>query len=141
MKILVVDAQGGGIGRAVIASLREKYPGIDLTAVGTNAAATAAMLRAGADRAATGENAVAVCARRADVIIGPLGIVIADALLGEITPRMAAAIGESDAVRILIPVNQCNNIVVGVPDTGLSGLVGAVVAQVGALLAKKAESC
>ncbi len=141
MKILVVDAQGGGIGRAVIASLREKYPGIDLTAVGTNAAATAAMLRAGADRAATGENAVAVCARRADVIIGPLGIVIADALLGEITPRMATAIGESDAVRILIPVNQCNNIVVGVPDTGLSGLVGAVVAQVGALLAKKAESC
>lgn len=141
MKILVVDAQGGGIGRAVIASLREKYPGIDLTAVGTNAAATAAMLRAGADRAATGENAVAVCARRADVIIGPLGIVIADALLGEITPRMATAIGESDAVRILIPVNQCNNIVVGVPDTGLSVLVGAVVTQVGAFLAKKAESC
>ena len=141
MKILVVDAQGGGIGRAVIASLREKYPGIDLTAVGTNAAATAAMLRAGADRAATGENAVAVCARRADVIIGPLGIVIADALLGEITTRRAAALGQSDEVRILIPVNQRHHLVVSVPDTGLSGLVGAVVAQVGALLAKKAESC
>lgn len=141
MKILVVDAQGGGIGRTVIASLREKYPEADLTAVGTNAAATAAMLRAGADRAATGENAVVVCARRADVIIGPLGIVIADALLGEITPRMATAIGESGAVRLLIPVNQCNNIVVGVPDTGLSVLVAAAVAQVGALLAKNEENC
>lgn len=129
MKLMVMDAQGGGIGKQVVAAVRKQLPGMTITAVGTNSAATAAMLRAGADEAATGENAVVVCSRRADVIVGPIGIVIADALLGEVTPRMAAAVGQSGAKRILIPVNHCTNFVVGVADFGIGQLVDCVVAE------------
>ena len=93
----------------MVAAIRETCPGAEITAVGTNSLATGAMMKAGAHRAATGENAVLVGCRRADAIIGPLGIVIADALLGEITPAMAAAVGQSRAKRILIPVNHCDN--------------------------------
>ena len=92
MNILVIDAQGGGIGRQLVTAIREKMAEADITAVGTNTVATAAMLKAGADNAATGENAVVVNTRRADVIVGPIGIVIADAMFGEITPRMANAV-------------------------------------------------
>lgn len=100
MNILVMDAQGGGIGKQVVTAVRTRFPDVTITAVGTNAAATTAMLRAGADEGATGENAAVVCCRRADVIIGPVGIVIADALLGEVTPRMAVAVGQSAAKRL-----------------------------------------
>ena len=131
MNILVIDAQGGGIGRQVITAVRKAYPEIRVTAVGTNSLATAAMLKAGANEAATGENAVVVCCRKADVIIGPVGIVIADALLGEITPAMSAAIGQSNAKKLLIPVNHCNNIVVGVADLSMQKLVDAVVQELG----------
>ena len=113
MNILVMDAQGGGIGKQVVTAVRTRFPDVTITAVGTNAAATTAMLRAGADEGATGENAAVVCCRRADVIIGPVGIVIADALLGEVTPRMAVAVGQSAAKRILIPVNHCANFIAG----------------------------
>ena len=92
----------------------------EVLAVGTNAMATGAMLRAGADQAATGENAVVVAVSRADVIMGPIGIVIADSMLGEITPRMAVAIGQSAAKRVLIPVNHCDNIVVGTADASMT---------------------
>ena len=131
MNILVIDAQGGGIGRQVITAVRKAYPEIRVTAVGTNSIATAAMLKAGANEAATGENAVVVCCRKADVIIGPVGIVIADALLVEITPAMSAAIGQSNAKKLLIPVNHCNNIVVGVADLSMQKLVDAVVQELG----------
>ena len=131
MNILVIDAQGGGIGRQVITAVRKAYPESRVTAVGTNSIATAAMLKAGANEAATGENAVVVCCRKADVIIGPVGIVIADALLGEITPAMSAAIGQSNAKKLLIPVNHCNNIVVGVADLSMQKLVDAVVQELG----------
>lgn len=131
MNILVIDAQGGGIGRQVITAVRKAYPEIRVTAVGTNSIATAAMLKAGANEAATGENAVVVCCRKADVIIGPVGIVIADALLGEITPAMSVAIGQSNAKKLLIPVNHCNNIVVGVADLSMQKLVDAVVQELG----------
>ncbi|NLJ94204.1 MAG: DUF3842 family protein [Clostridiaceae bacterium] len=127
--ILVVDSQGGGIGRAVIRSLKQHFPEIEIVAVGTNGVATSAMLKAGADQAATGENAVVVTAKKADVIIGPIGIVIADSLLGEITPKMALAIGQSNAKRILIPVNHCDNIIVGVPDLTLGKLVDNVILE------------
>ena len=93
MKILVIDGQGGGIGRQVVQAVKAAFPEADVTAVGTNSTAAAAMLKAGANRAATGENSVKVCCRSADVIIGPVAIVIADSLLGEITPAMAAAVG------------------------------------------------
>lgn len=129
MKILVIDAQGGGIGRQIVSAIKENMPSASVTAVGTNTTATAAMLKAGADNAATGENAVVVSSRKADIIIGPIGIVIADAMLGEITSCMANAVAQSNAKRILIPVNHCDNIVVGVADLNIGKLVQAVICE------------
>ena len=125
MEILVIDGQGGGLGRQLVAAVKKAVPQAVVTVIGTNSAATSAMLKAGADRAATGENAVVVNCRRADVIVGPIGIVIADALLGEITPTMAAAVCQSGARRVLVPINHCENYVVGVPDQPVSQLVAA----------------
>lgn len=123
MKVLIIDGQGGGLGRQLVSAVKEKCPEAEVLAVGTNSTATGAMLRAGADQAATGENAVLVACRRADVIIGPIGIVIADSMLGEITPAMAAAVGQSPARRILLPVNQCDNLVVGAADLSMADKV------------------
>jgi len=131
MKILIIDAQGGGIGKQLISAIHDKIPDAVITAVGTNTIATSAMLKAGADHAATGENAVVVNSRKADVIIGPIGIVIADAMYGEITPAMANAVAQSNAKRLLIPVNHCDNIVVGVSDLSISSLISAVVLELG----------
>ena len=134
MNILVIDAQGGGIGKQIVSALKKRYPEQYITAVGTNSLATSAMLKAGADVAATGENPVIVCSRRADVIIGPVGIVIADALLGELTAAMAAAVGQSPAKRILVPVNHCDNYIVGVTDLSMAKLIEGVVTEVGKLI-------
>ncbi len=123
MNILVIDGQGGGMGRQLVSLIKELAPGSRITAVGANSFATAAMIKAGADVAATGENAVIVACRRADLIVGPLGIVIADALCGEITPAMAAATAQSPARRILIPFNHCDNMIVGVTDFNPGRLV------------------
>ena len=128
LNILIIDAQGGGIGRLLVSAIRQELPGANLTAVGGNSAATAAMLKAGADQGATGENAVVVACRSADVILGPIGIVIADAMLGEITPKMAAAVAQSGAKRILIPFEHCDNIVVGVRDGSMKARVQEAVA-------------
>ena len=130
VNVLVIDGQGGGLGRQLVAALSAQCPEIRLTAVGTNSLAANAMLKAGAQRAATGENAVVVNSRRADIIVGPIGIVIADALLGEITPAMAASVCQSNATRVLIPVNPCENYIVGVPDQPISSLVAAAVQKV-----------
>ncbi len=130
MNLLVIDAQGGGIGRQIISAVKKSFPEQSVTAGGTNSTATSAMLKAGADNAATGENSVIVCCRNADLIAGPIGIVIADSLMGEITPKMAAAIGQSNARRILIPVNHCNNYIVGVPDLSLARLIDGVVKEI-----------
>ena len=135
MNILVVDAQGGGIGRQLVAALKQRIPNATVTAVGTNNAATSVMLKEGADHAATGENAVIVGARTADIIVGPVGIVIADSLLGEITPVMATAIGQSRAKRILIPVSHCDNIVAGVSEASITSLVQDAVDKISGLLA------
>jgi hypothetical protein len=129
MKILVIDAQGGGIGKQLIAALKQNIAKAEITAVGANSAATSAMLKAGADYGATGENAVVVGCRKADIIVGPIGIVIADALFGEITPRMAKAVGQSPAKKILIPINHCDNIVVGVADLSIAAMVQGVVKE------------
>ena len=129
-KVLVIDGQGGGLGRQLVSALAAACPEAELTAVGTNSLAANAMLKAGASRAATGENAVVVNCRRADVIVGPIGIVIADALLGEITPAMAAAVCQSGARRVLVPINHCENYVVGVPDQPVSQLVAAAAQKV-----------
>ena len=122
MKILVIDAQGGGLGKQLITKIKKDIPELTVIAVGTNTIATAAMLKAGADEAATGENAVIVASRKADIIIGPIGIVIADAMLGEITPKMALAVAQSEAMRIIIPFSNCDNYVAGVNDFGISRL-------------------
>ena len=129
-KVLVIDGQGGGLGRQLVSALAAACPEAELTAVGTNSLAANAMRKAGALRAATGENAVAVNCRSADIIVGPIGIVIADALLGEITPAMAAAVCQSGARRGLVPINHCENYVVGVPDQPVSQLVAAAAQKV-----------
>lgn len=131
MKVLIIDGQGGGLGRQLVSAVKEKCPETEVLAVGTNGTATGAMLRAGADQAATGENAVLVACRKADVIIGPVGIVIADSMLGEITPAMAVAVGQSRARRILLPVNQCDNIVVGAADLSMADKVREAVELLG----------
>lgn len=133
MKVLIIDAQGGGIGKQVITAIKRDLPQIDITAAGTNSMATAAMLKAGADHAATGENAVVVGCRKADVIIGPVGIVIADAMFGEVTATMALAIGQSNAKRLLIPVNHCDNIIVGISDLSIGRLIDSVVKELKAM--------
>ena len=134
MNILVIDGQGGQLGGQIIKSLKSNFSDWDITAVGTNATATAAMLKAGASRAATGENPVVVACRKADVIIGPIGIVIADAMFGEITPQMAVTVGQADATRILLPVNKCDNLIAGVPDLSVGTLIEDVVARVKSLM-------
>ena len=136
-KVLIIDGQGGQLGGQLIRAILNRFPHLDITAVGTNAIATAAMLKAGAQRAATGENPVVVACRQAEVIIGPIGIVIADALMGEITPRMAAAIGQASAVRILIPMNKCENIVAGVSDLSMTALIRDTVERLEHMIESK----
>jgi len=131
VKVLVIDGQGGRVGRQ-LAELLMPYDGtkLELTVVGTNAAATANMIKSGAVRAATGENPIIVNARRADVIAGPVGIVIADSLLGEVTPASACAVGQSGAVKVLLPVNRCDNIVVGVRDASFASLIAEAADEI-----------
>ncbi len=134
MNVLVIDGQGGQLGGQIIKSLKSNFAELDITAVGTNATATAAMLKAGASRGATGENPVVVACRKADIIIGPIGIVIADAMFGEITPQMAVAVGQADATRILLPVNKCDNLVAGVNDVSMNTLIEDVISRVKVLI-------
>lgn len=135
MHLLIIDAQGGGFGKQLVTAVKRELPEVEITAVGTNSVATGAMLKAGADHAATGENAVIVGARNADIIAGPIGIVIADALYGEITPAMALAVAQSSAKRILIPSNHCDNILVGVSDLSVGKLIQNAVEEIRKILA------
>lgn len=134
MKILVIDGQGGQLGGQIIKSLKSNFQEIDIIAVGTNATATATMLKAGASKAATGENPVVVACRKVDVIIGPIGIVIADAMLGEITPQMAIAVGQADATRILLPINKCDNLVAGISDTSMTAIIEDVICKMKSIM-------
>ena len=127
MTVVVIDGQSGRMGRLFIERAKAAGLPCSLTAVGTNAIATSAMLKAGADQGATGENSVLVACRSADVIVGPIGILAADSLLGEITPAIAVAVGQSSAKKLLLPVNHCNNMVIGVHDLSLSQLMTEAV--------------
>lgn len=129
MEILIIDAQGGGIGKQLVLEINKNFKNVNITAVGTNSVATTNMLKAGADCAATGENAVVVGCRKADIIIGPVGIVIADSMYGEITPKMAEAIGQSSAKKLLIPVNHCNNVIVGVENQKMTFFISAAIEE------------
>ena len=137
MKLVIIDGQSGRMGALLAERIKAAKLPCEVLAVGTNAIATAAMMKAGADQGATGENPVLVACRTADVIAGPIGILSADALLGEITPAMATAVCQSSATRVLIPVNHCENYIVGVPDQPIGSLVAAAVQKVKALCAGK----
>lgn len=127
MRIVIMDAQGGGVGRLLVEGLKRALPDQTLIAAGTNALATSAMLRAGADQGATGENAIVVCARQAELILAPIGMVLCDAMLGEVTAAMAAAVGSSPAHKILIPISRCQTTIAGLPALTLSEAVSAAV--------------
>lgn len=130
MTILVIDAQGGGVGKQLVTAIKQNIEEAYVLAVGTNSTATTAMLKAGADEAATGENSVMVGCRKADIIVGPIGIIIADALLGEVTPKMALAVSQSNAKRILIPFNHCDNIIVGIDDFSTGKLIKQAIDEI-----------
>ena len=137
MNLLVIDGQGGQLGSQIIKAIRTRYNDINIVAVGTNATATTSMIKAGANQGATGENPVIVASRKADVIIGPVGIVIADSLLGEITPKMAVAIGQSNATKILVPINKCENLVAGVPNLTTTALIDDTLNKLQETISKK----
>ncbi|KXO16937.1 DUF3842 family protein [Peptoniphilus sp. GNH] len=130
MNILVIDAQGGGVGRQLIQAIKQVHEDVKIIAVGTNSTATGNMLKAGADFGATGENAVVVNAARADVIVGPIGILLTNSLYGEITAKMAEAVGISRAKRVLIPFLHDDNVIVGINDYSMKTLIDLAVKEV-----------
>ena len=135
IKIAVVDAQGGGLGAAIIKSLREKYGGeVEITALGTNSAATAAMKKSGADFCATGENAICFNAGKADVIMGGIGVIASCSMMGEITADIAVSIAESRAKKILVPVSKCDILIPGTSGLGIKELVEKAADAVAELL-------
>ena len=126
MKIVVIDGQGGSIGKAIVEQLVKKFDVESIFCIGTNSVATANMLKAGAKYGASGENPVVVACRDADYIIGPIGIIMADSMLGEVSPLMAQSIGASNAHKILIPINKCLT-VAGVQNLTLSDYIKIAV--------------
>lgn len=134
MNVVIIDGQGGQLGAQLIKEIEKESFGVEITAIGTNTVATATMLKAGAKNAATGENPTVVACRNADVIIGPVGIVIADSLLGEVTPKMAVAVGQANADRILIPMNRCRNLIAGVQGMNTSVLISDVIEKLRAII-------
>ncbi|MCF0151031.1 MAG: DUF3842 family protein [Firmicutes bacterium] len=139
MKIVIIDGQGGRLGRMIVESIIKEDLRCELYAIGTNSTATAAMMKAGAPFGATGENPVIVACRDADIIVGPIGIVAADSLLGEVTPAMAVAIGQSRAVKLLIPVSHCSNQIVGVKPLSMGELVSETVERLKELLLRQSS--
>ncbi len=136
MNILVIDGQGGRLGRKLVESIRKTCPAAVITAVGTNSIATENMLASGcADQLATGENAVIVACRTANIIVGPFGIATADAMMGEISPAMANAVASSLAYRVLIPMNLCNTYVAGVVK-GSAAILDDAVEHIRSLMEK-----
>lgn len=131
MRIMIVDGQGGGVGRGLVEAIAERYPEAELIAVGTNAAATSNMMKGGTALGATGENAVIYNSRRVNFIAGPMGIVMANAMLGEITPKMAEAVASADVPVLLIPMNRCNAQVMGVESRKLGDYIREAAEKIG----------
>lgn len=137
MNVMIIDGHGGQLGAQLVREISEHFQNVNLTAIGTNSVATAAMLKAGAKNVATGENPVVVACRRADVIIGPVGIVIADSLLGEITEKMALAVSRANVIRILIPVNKCDNLIAGVTNLNTGSLIEDAISKLKSIISEK----
>ena len=133
MKLLVIDGQGGGVGKSLVSALKLLLPEQPSSALGTNAQATAAMLRAGADMGATGESAIRYQCKTADVIVGVTGLLHANAMLGEISPGIAAAISLSEAQKVLVPLERCGLLIAGVGRQPLDGLIREAARMVCAL--------
>lgn len=130
MKVAVIDAQGGGIGKRLIEKITEKnIKDLEIIALGTNSMATAAMLKSGANIGATGENAISTNTYKVQVIMGPLAIVIPNSIMGEITPRISYAVGNSPALKILIPINRCNTIIAGITTQKLNELIENAIGE------------
>lgn len=128
MRIAVIDGQGGGIGKAIVEKVRQCFGGeIEIIALGTNSLATSLMLKAGANEGATGENAIVYNASKVDMILGPIGIICANSLLGELTPIMARSVAESPAKKVLIPLNRCNIMIAGVENKPLPHYIDDVI--------------
>lgn len=134
MKVLVIDAQGGGLGKQVVQALKKNHEDLEIIAVATNSIATTSMLKAGADFGATGENAVVVNCAKADIIVGPIGILLTNSLYGEITARMAEAVSLSRAKRVLIPFLHDDNVIVGINDYSIKKLIELAVSEVEKIL-------
>ena len=134
--LLVVDGQGGGLGKNIIEKVRKAGINLHIIAVGANALATAAMLKAGADEAATGENAVVYNSQFAHYIMGGVGVIAANSMLGEVTPAMAGAVASANALKLLIPVNRCLLFVAGVKDNGLGEKIDEAIAKIAESLEK-----
>ncbi len=130
MKIAVIDGQGGGIGRLITEKIRKALPEVEIIALGTNALATSLMLKAGANEGASGENAIVVNAAHVDLIVGSIGILVANSMLGEYTPSMARAVAESAAVKLVIPLNRARVEVIGLNDEPLPHQVEKLVQRI-----------
>jgi len=130
MNILVIDGMGGGIGKSIIEQIKTELKDVKIMAVGTNSIATAAMLKAGADQGATGENAVIYNCAKADFIIDVIGMILANSLHGEISPKMTEAVSSSSAHKILLPLDKCNVTVLGLPDRPIQSYINEIVKKV-----------
>ncbi len=137
MIVMVVDGQGGRLGASLTEKIKKTCPEAEVLAIGTNSAATAAMLKAGADEGATGENPVRVASARADVITGPVGIIMANSLLGEVTAKMAESITAAGAKKVLIPMNKCNTLIAGINGETVSDLTEDAVKKICRLAAEE----
>lgn len=137
MRVLIIDAQGGGVGRQLVQALKKRHEDLEIVAVGTNSIATSNMIKAGADVGATGENAVVVNCETSDIIVGPIGILLVNSLYGEISAKMAEAVSLSKAKRVLIPFLHDDNIIVGIDDYSLKKLIDQAVDEVSNILDQK----
>ncbi|MDD6144590.1 MAG: DUF3842 family protein [bacterium] len=138
MKLVVIDGQGGGVGRSIVAALKARMPGQQVIALGTNVQATTAMLKAGADAGATGESAIRYQCRSADIILGVTGILHANAMMGEISPGIAAAVSLSEGQKILVPLERCGLMIAGVGKQPLDGLIRQAADMAAALCSQNA---